>query len=885
MANNPATYTVKVGSLAMTPTSAAQFIKRDTMDFSDDLGQRSSGKMALIDTTGAQHFSVGTPVWVYDAAGAVVWSGALAEDIEDRVGFANNALSHAMSLTDGSYFVAKRLCAKSYQNQLAGFVVGDLLASYFNAEGVIGTRVQPNFTRSSIATRNSDGVDVTTGNPRYEPGGLAASSAIRIEEQTTNLLSANQSNVETNTTGFSAAASALLTVGATLTRDTGAGNFWQGVAALKVVTTASAGEGAETTAISATANTKYTAQARIKGTAGKVVTLALRDFTNSVVGSVDVTLTGGSTFDRATITITTGGSAVTDLRMCVKSKNAEVLTFYVDAWQIEAKKHPTSWQIGGTQRQDEKLQLPAYGAIRPDMGTIMLRTYIDGDARRQVSGSSPSLFGIDKGPVAGFGGALNIFHSDNSANWVVNISSSSFPSFADSCTPDGWHHFALTWDASSLLVYVDGTLRCTSNNPPLYPLFAPFLYIGTDGGGFNQIGTLYQDVKVDVRKWSASEVAAASALTSFAPLGDTTSYLATLNGTLAATTSIEDGPTLPSVIINYAHGDQAMTALSEAAIKYWNVDRYRLLHFRDRAAILGAAIAGDLVLEDSNVKVTRSGPLYRNREFIPGTDKTSPQTETRKGNSNDRAWTFSYPLAQVPSAFTVNAVTKILGIKGIDSGKDYYWSAGDATIAQDSGGTLLTGSDTISMTYVGTYPTVFTAEDTAEVATNLAVEGGDTTGYVDEVDNIPGANSSSASAQFAAGKLARFSQQGKIVTFTTRVTGYHSGQLCNVTVLSHGIVAEPMLIESVRAYDSGLDVYYQIKAVDGPTSSNWLDFFNAIEAKVREVTAVNVGSGAPLVVSATTSETWTWGESVSEVVTTCLFPGAAVFPGATQWPC
>lgn len=879
-------YTVKLGALTMTPSSTAQFIERKSIDLSDDLGQRSKGTFKVIDTTGTYRFANGLPVWIYDATGEVVWSGAVAEDKEKRVAKRSGAIRHTITCFDGSYFVAKRLVAKSYQAVLAGNIVGDLCASYFNAEGVLGTRATPVFARSSVAYYANGSTDpyvsqVTSNNPRYEAGPFGGSKAIRIEQGTTNLLTANQSSVETNTTGFSAAASTLLATGATITRDTN--HKYEGAAALKIVTTnALSGEGAEANITSLSANTTYAVSVWLDGTGGQTWQLAARDFTNSVQVTQNIVL--GADWTRVSLAITTGASAVTDFRMAVKTTSAVAQTVWADGWQVEAKANPTSWQVGGTARAKETLQLPAYGNIRPDMGTIELRAYIDSQSRLQ-DGSSRYLCGIDIAP-GGSGGALFLYHSSNTAKWVHGINSTQFPQCDDSFTPDGWHHFAIAWDSSSSLVYIDGVERIRQNNPTFATKLAPYLYIGSDGGSNQQGGNLIADVRTDIRKRTASEIAADAAASTWAAQLETTNYLATFNSTLASSSSIEDGPSIQNSILNYAHGDKALDALAEASSFYWNVDRYRLLHFRARSSIAGQAITGDSVLEDmDSVEVAYNRPYYVNREFVPGTDITSLQTENVKGDGSTRAFAFAYPLAKVPTAVTVNAVAKTLGIKGVDTGKDWYWQSGDNVLAQDTAGTLLTSADTLQLQYYGTFPTVFTAEDTSEVLSNQANEGSDTTGYYDEVDNVPGANTSAASAQYAAGKLARFSQRGQIIQFRTRVAGFHSGQLCVADIPSHGVSAQPVLVESVRASDDGLDIYYDVKAVDGPTSSNWLDFFKAIENKIREVDSVNVGAGAPLVISNSPSETWTWTESVAQTVTTCLFPGAAVFPGATQYPC
>ncbi|MEL7567641.1 MAG: sugar-binding protein, partial [Dehalobacterium sp.] len=113
------------------------------------------------------------------------------------------------------------------------------------------------FTRNSVAYKQ-DGTQVISGNPRYEAGKF--NQGIMIEEGTTNLLTANQSSVETDTTGFSAFNSA------TLSRDTT--ERWHGSASLKVVTPGSVSYEGVGVAYTTSTHGSYAGQIHIKGSAG-----------------------------------------------------------------------------------------------------------------------------------------------------------------------------------------------------------------------------------------------------------------------------------------------------------------------------------------------------------------------------------------------------------------------------------------------------------------------------------------------------------------------------------------------------------------------------------------------------------------------------------------
>jgi len=172
------------------------------------------------------------------------------------------------------------------------------------------------------------------GRANHRLDGMFGSYAMAVENSTINLLSANQASVETDTTGFTS-------ISSTLTKDSTVSMHRNN--SLKVATSdLTANEGFYTTGISASASTSYTGSCYIKGPAGVVVKIYLRDNTNSAEGTrVEHTLTGG--WDRIHAHITIGGSLSTDLRLYVITKSQGDIDFYCDALQIETGLYATSF--------------------------------------------------------------------------------------------------------------------------------------------------------------------------------------------------------------------------------------------------------------------------------------------------------------------------------------------------------------------------------------------------------------------------------------------------------------------------------------------------------------------------------------------------------------
>lgn len=309
--------------------------------------------------------------------------------------------------------------------------------------------LEATFSRTSVAYL-STGAQVASGAPRYDTVGGA--SGTWVEEATTNLLTANQASVETDTTGFSTASSFQINSGATITRVTT--EKWHGNASLRVQTPGTTtAEGVETTGRSASASTSHTATTKVKAPVGASLLLKLRDHTNSI-SAPNVAFIGTGDWQEVSTTLTTGATAVTDLRMAVSVNGTAAVTFYIDGLQLEAKSYATSWHLPGTTKAEEQLNMPS-ASVNATRGTIEFSVNWCG------GGDYGNLFAVvgSGGPDAN---ALRLERNSNldefylltgdaSGNWSTS------PTFAiPRNTRKG---IAVTWDEGTLSVLVDGVLQ------------------------------------------------------------------------------------------------------------------------------------------------------------------------------------------------------------------------------------------------------------------------------------------------------------------------------------------------------------------------------------------------------------------------------------------
>ena len=234
---------------------------------------------------------------------------------------------------------------------------GQLLAGI----GALDSASQPTFSRSTAAY-NLDGTQVGLNTPRYAPGKYG--NGVLVEETAANLLTANQSDVETDLSGWG------LNYGVgTITRDTT--TAWHGAASVKWTTSdTSQWKGISTSSVPINvANGEWVvASAYVKGSGRAAVAVSQGPW----LGNFTWTALSNS-WQRVTATWqnTTGSTQTVWLE--VGQYGDPGTMFWVDGAQVEKRSYQTSattWTIGGTTRAAEFLSVPTDGVLSPSQGTV-----------------------------------------------------------------------------------------------------------------------------------------------------------------------------------------------------------------------------------------------------------------------------------------------------------------------------------------------------------------------------------------------------------------------------------------------------------------------------------------------------------------------------------
>lgn len=315
-----------------------------------------------------------------------------------------------------------------------------------------------------------------------------------------------------------------------------------------------------------------------------------------------------------------------------------------------------------------------------------------------------------------------------------------------------------------------------------------------------------------------------------------TKYLAAEGITIG---EIQDGIEISEAIFNYIKGSEAYDALAELTGFTWFINELKKLYFIDRStnASPWAFTRSDAI---RGSKLIEGNPLYRNRQYIRGgTGVTSLQVEDRTGDGSTEAFAMGFPLAEEPT-ITENEVEKTVGIKGLETGKHWYWSKGDNTIyAEDAPGDGVA----IQCSYKGQYPLISRADDWGGVADRKAIEGG--TGIIEDIVHEAQHESGAASTESAAAKLAEYCRNAEKFIFQTHRSGLKPGQLLPVTYLPFGFSSHDMLIESVVIRADGDLLTYDVSAITGPAMGSWSKFFSSILE--RQDKSIRIGDSLLLV--------------------------------------
>ncbi len=589
-----------------------------------------------------------------------------------------------------------------------------------------------------------------------------------------NMLFGNQSNIETDTTGFTSLSSA------TLTRDTT--QFWQGAASLKVVTPGSVpfeGVSAEMGSSGFQAGMVVTASVYLRGS-GIVQVLFRQSGVTNLAASPAITLT--TTWTRYSVTATIPPGPVSGLYgLRVITLSAAALTYWLDGLQVEAGSVASEWS-GGVGPVPTPY-LPFAGVVMsaarssPGWASTMIHSLACADwhylADKRIAASTYSnqtigfmttdlyntylasegvtiqrginYFSANQSSIeldtSGFNTVLSTALSRDSSTSVqgsaslkcVTPGSATFEGVVAQVPVTGQFVPGGTVTLSAWMKASTGTptirFYCQSNGTNVGT--ATSITLSTTWTRYTKTITLpnpITQVWLGLR-WDTGSVAQALTLwmdgLQFEAGGSASAWEL---GGLAQ--SVATGPTVASFLVNYVPVSKAFDDLANLAGYTWQIDANKVLWMLPpTAAVMPSPWVYDGTQGDDTTTsqvLEETNPLYRNAQWILSIkDVTTSQTETKQGDGTATAFTLAYPIHSVPTV-TVNGVAQTVGIGQVDPAgtKQWYWNEGSNVLSQDPAGpplntvyqTLIASgatAGTFTLSYKGVATANITWNDTA----------------------------------------------------------------------------------------------------------------------------------------------------------------------------
>jgi hypothetical protein len=179
-------------------------------------------------------------------------------------------------------------------------------------------------------------------------------------------------------------------------------------------------------------------------------------------------------------------------------------------WQLENKKFSTSYQLNGSARLIETLQIPTSGVISPASGSVIARVNVEGD----ILGTSTANHVIFN--IGATGNNCIRLEKDTGTTYFAACRSNTGVSSTATSSLDlseGMHTIGMRWNSSEISIWIDGIKAGFSSNPSLPSTFAALAYIGSLSNGTSQWNSLISQIDIFSEALTDSEMAIYTAAT------------------------------------------------------------------------------------------------------------------------------------------------------------------------------------------------------------------------------------------------------------------------------------------------------------------------------------------------------------------------------------
>jgi hypothetical protein len=356
--------------------------------------------------------------------------------------------------------------------------------------------------------------------------------------------------------------------------------------------------------------------------------------------------------------------------------------------------------------------------------------------------------------------------------------------------------------------------------------------------------------------------------------------------------NIQTAGTLTQYTADYISASECLDKLAEMAGFTWWINEEKKLYFVERGTydadwdLLETAAYVITDAEHGSLTVTHGNPEYRNKQYLKGGKaKTDVQTEYFIGDGAQQTFVVGYDIDDEPLVYISTSggeyVQKTVGIKGVETDHDFYWSKNDNSITQELQDTALTNSQTLKITYIGVYPIIAVSANFGEISDRQETEGSTSSGKVEMVSSDSNVTSMESALEKVNAILAHYAAMGKKIEYSTTKPGLAAGTLQHIKLSKHD-VDDDCLIGSIDVeFDSVYD-HYQVSAYTGPVEDSWTKlFFKAYQLQKAAESAQSTSD--VVLILQTFYKTWTSSETPN--IWKKIYPDGSVLPGNQWFPC
>jgi len=304
-----------------------------------------------------------------------------------------------------------------------------------------------------------------------------------------------------------------------------------------------------------------------------------------------------------------------------------------------------------------------------------------------------------------------------------------------------------------------------------------------------------------------------------------------LDGEGITVNNVAAGPIITRAAFSWRTVARAFDDLAEQVGYSWWIDQDKDLHFVPRGTDLASIAFTPTNRPFIKLGVTESLQQYSNVVVQQGgIALTTTQTESLIGDGVRRVFSLSYPVGEKPTSIVAAGITILsseIGILELETGKKWYYNAGNAELTQDETETVLTAPEELVVQYKGQYRVVTQAENTLQIAARAAVSSG-TSGRYETVLIDQSLDSLQLAADKASGYIRKFGLVPESINFTTFNQTLRPGQLLSIELPELGVNGD-YLIDEVTFRDRGDDTFvWSVTALSGESLGGWVAFWRRL---------------------------------------------------------